>query len=318
MKNILAVMPIDSDYFCDEISKAAGENKVKFVFAKDVEQSDVDNADIVIGNVPPKFLNEQKIGFMQLTSAGADAYVKEGILSRDTVLCCSTGAYSQTVAEHALASTLMLIKNLHLYRDDQMNSKWTDEGDTSSVDGATVLVMGLGDIGRYYARMVKALGAYVIGVNRRGGNKPEFVDELYTTDQFDKIVPRADIIMSILPGTASTEYFYTIERFKLMKNSAVFLNMGRGNAVSADVLYEALTNGYIRSAAVDVFEKEPLDSSSKLWSLKNLAITPHASGFFHLPATIRRVTDICASNLNSYLNGGELKNIIDYESGYKK
>lgn len=317
MKNILALLPVPGEKYEKKIVEAALENEVRFVTKDTVSAQDVEWANIVIGNLPTGLLNDTKFDFVQLTSAGADVYVKPGVLNSETILTCCTGAYSQTVAEHALATTLMLLKKLHLYRDDQMNSDWADEGTTGTIDGATILVMGLGDIGCYYARMAKALGAYVIGVKRRATDKPDCVDELYTTEQFDEVVGRADIIMSVLPGTPATTYFYTIDRFKKMKDSAIFINCGRGNAVSMDMLYEALSNNMISCAGVDVFEIEPLPKDSKLWGLKNLAITPHASGFFHLPATIDRVIDISAKNLTAFLNGGELRNVIDFKTGYK-
>ena len=88
--------------------------------------------------------------------------------------------------------------------------------------------------------------------------------------------------------------------------------------MAADVLEEALRNGEIAAAAVDVFETEPLPADSPLWDLENLVITPHSSGFYHLPATLERVVDICAKNLSAYLNGGELMNVVDFKTGYKK
>ena len=320
MKKALVFLADINEQHVEKLKKAADGCELVFKAPAEVTQADLDAPyDAVVGLVPPKFLHGQSYELLQLSSAGADAYVKPGVLGEGTTLCCCTGAYSQTVSEHALASTLMLLKKLHLYRDDQAKHVWADEGTTGTIDGATVLVMGLGDIGRYYARMAKALGAYVIGVKRRpGGDKPEFVDELYTTDQFDEIVGRADVIFSVMPGTPATTHFYTLERFALMKPSAIFVNCGRGTAVSADVLYEALEKKLVAAAAVDVFETEPLPAESPLWDLQNLLLTPHASGFFHLPATINRVVDICADNLKAWATGGEYRNIVDFESGYKK
>ena len=318
MKNILVVMPWITDEYKAAIESVAIGHSVKYLMPSEVTENDIENTDIIVGNVSPSLLHGQSLEFVQLTSAGADAYVKEGLLNRDTVLCCCTGAYSQTVAEHALAVTLMIMKDLHLYRDSQLESKWAPGGTTSSIDSSTVIVVGLGDIGRYYARMAKALGAYVIGVKRRASEKPDYVDELYTTAQFDEIVGRGDVILSVMPSTPETIHFFTRERFELMKDSAIFLNCGRGTAVSMDVLYDVLSNGVIASAGVDVFETEPLPENSPLWGLKNLVITPHASGFFHLPATLGRVMDICINNLEAFLNGKELKNIVSYETGYKE
>ena len=318
MKNILAVLPEGAEKYRDILNKTAEGCVVKYLSPGEVTEKDVDEANVIIGNVPPALLHEQNLEFVQLTSAGADAYVKEGLLKRDTILCCCTGAYSQTVAEHAVAATLMLQKGLHLYRDAQSRSEWIKGGSTSSMNGATVIIVGLGDIGCCYARQVKALGAYVIGVKRRLSEKPEYVDELYTTDAFDDIVARGDVIVSILPGTDATYHFFTEERFAKMKKSAIFVNCGRGTAVSCDTLFNVLSNNIIASAAVDVFETEPLPETSPLWKLENLVLTPHASGFFHLPATMDRVMNICIGNLKAWLNGKNPVNIVDYNTGYKK
>ena len=302
----------------NRMKAAAGANEVRFIEEKQANQELADWADIIIGNIPPVIMRGRKPEFMQLISSGADAYVKEGVLDPDTMLACCTGAYSQTVAEHSLAATMMLLKKLHLYRDLQRDCSWSDAGDVGSIAGATVIVMGLGEIGRYYARMAKALGAYVIGVNRRGGEKPDYVDELYTTDCFDSIAGRGDIIFSVMPGTPATEHFFTEERFRLMKPSAIFVNSGRGNAVSAEVLWKVLSEKVIDCAAVDVFEQEPLPKDSPLWKLDNLLVTPHASRFFHMPITRERVVDICERNLRAWLAGEPLTNVVDFSTGYRK
>lgn len=318
MKRILVSMPWMNDEYKAQISAIVGENPVLYKTPLEVTDEDVANSDVIIGSVPPSVLHEPELEFLQLTSAGADAYMPEGILKRSTVLSCCTGAYSQTVAEHALATTLMLQKDLHLYRDSQAACKWQPGGTTSSMDGATVIVMGLGDIGRFYARQAKALGAYVIGVKRTLSDKPDCVDELVTTDRFDEVVGRGDVILSVMPSTPQTIHFYTRERFEKMKKSAIFVNCGRGTAVSCEVLYDVLSNHLIRGAAVDVFEVEPLPEDSPLWKLPNLILTPHASGSFHLPATLTRVMDICLGNLKAWLDGTEVRNVVDYNTGYKK
>ena len=188
----------------------------------------------------------------------------------------------------------------------------------TSITDAVVLVVGLGDIGLYFARMVKALGAYVIGVKRRAGACPEGVDELFTTEQLDEVLPRADIILSVLPGTKETYHIFTKERFAMMKDHAIFMNAGRGSAVDSDVLYEAVRDHQIASAGVDVTEPEPLPPEHPLWKLENVMITPHISGQYHLPETFERIVDISAANLFAYLIGQPLRNIVDFATGYKK
>ena len=108
------------------------------------------------------------------------------------------------------------------------------------------------------------------------------------------------------------------ERFAKMKPTAVFINCGRGNAVSAEVLYDVLQKKIIRAAACDVFEQEPLPSDSPLWSLENLVITPHTAGGFHLPDTKDKIIAIAAQNIRAVLGKAEYRNIIDFSTGYKK
>ncbi|MBR0208268.1 MAG: D-2-hydroxyacid dehydrogenase [Oscillospiraceae bacterium] len=282
-------------------------------------EEQIAEACFIVGNVPPrKIAASENLDVLQLFSAGADPYMPEGVLSEKTVLCNATGAYGQAVSEHAFALTLMLVKKLHLYRSSQLNCRWEDHGMVTSLDGATVLVVGLGDIGLSYARLVKAMGARVIGVKRRGGPCPEGVDELVLTGEIDRVLPRADVVMSVLPSTADTAYFYTAERFGAMKRSAVFINCGRGNAVSHEALLQALRSGEIAAAAIDVCETEPLPADSPLWREEKLVITPHVAGNFHLASIYEGIIGIALENLTNYLGGKPLRNIVDPATGYKR
>ncbi len=279
----------------------------------------VAQANFILGNVAPGLIAaSENLDVLQLFSAGADPYMPKGVLAGKTVLCNATGAYGQAVSEHAFAMTVMLIKKLHLYRSSQLNRCWEDHGAVRSLAESTVLVVGLGDIGLSYARLVKAMGARVIGVKRRGGSCPEGVDELVLTEEIDRVLPEADVVMSILPSTKETAYFYTDERFRLMKNSAVFVNCGRGNAVAHEVLLRALRNGEIAAAAIDVCETEPLPPDSPLWLEEKLVITPHVAGNFHHASIYRGIIGIAAENLANYLCGKPLRNVVDPATGYKR
>lgn len=317
-KNILVVIPVQEKH---KLKLETAGKGCRFVYStpKDVTEAMIADAEIIIGNVPAaKIGASDKLELLQLNSAGADNYIKPGVLSDRTVLTNATGAYSKAVAEHMFAVMFMLQKKLHLYRDAQLRSEWTDEGTVTSITDATVLIVGLGDIGLHFARMAKALGAYTIGVKRRISECPEGVDELYMTDRLDEVLPRADVIVSFLPGTKATHHIYTKERFQLMKKQAVFLNGGRGSAVDSDVLYEVLHNHQIAAAGIDVTDPEPLPQEHPLWKLPNVMITPHISGQYHLPETFERIVDISAANLAAYLQGEPLRNIVDFNTGYKK
>ncbi len=318
MKTVLVYLPLERRH--RDMLEAAGKG-CRFVYALPGDDIDalLPQAEIIIGNVPTgKLPAAEKLELLQLNSSGAAEYTEPGVLAPGVKLTNATGAYSRPVAEHSLAATLMLQKNLHLYRDQQNAALWEDRGPVKSIDGAVVAVVGLGDIGLRYARMAKALGAYTIGIKRRGGACPEGEDELQPTDKLMEILPRADVVASFLPGTKDTEHMYTSGHFRAMKNSAIFINSGRGNAVDPDVLYEALKSGQIAAAAIDVTEPEPLPADSPLWGLENLLITPHVSGGYHMSVTLETIIDIACRNLSAYLSGGELINVVDFKTGYRK
>ena len=318
MKNVLVVMPVVQRHR-EKLEAAATDCVFTYSSPDSVSAETVRGANVILGNPKAEMIAaSENLEWLQLESAGTDAYVKAGILNAKTVLTNATGAYSKAVAEHAFALTLMLQKKLYLYRDEQKRAVWSDHGTVSSLSDSTVVVVGLGDIGQHYARLVKAMGAYVIGVKRRATDPPPCVDELAMTQNLDSVLPRADVVMSVLPNTATTRYIYQPESFDLMKDSALFINCGRGNALAGDVLYDALSARKIAAAAIDVTEPEPLPADSPLWGLDNLVITPHVSGGFHLPEVFERIVDIAAENLKAYCAGKPLRNEIDFATGYKK
>lgn len=318
MKKVLVALDMEQRH--REKLMAAGEG-CEFVFTgmNEASEEQVQWADVIIGNVPAEYIKASAhLELLQLFSAGTDPYIVPGVLSEKTVLANATGAYGKAVSEHAFALTLMLQKKLHLYRDNQNLSRWKDEGPVTSVSDSTVVVVGLGDIGRHYARLVHNMGAHVIGIKRRAGDCPDCVDELCLNEDLDRAIARADIIASFLPGTGGTWHLYNADRFAIMKPNAIFINCGRGSAVDSEALYCALSCGKIAAAGVDVAETEPLPPDSKLWKLENLVITPHISGNFHLPDILERVVDIACTNLRANLGGGEYINAVDMKTGYKK
>ena len=318
MKNVLVILPLNEEQKAR--LEALGAD-CRFTYRTDatVTAEEVQSANIILGNPAPGAIGaSENLEFLQLAASGADGYVKPGVLKPGTKLCSSTGAYGQAVSEHAFALTLSLVKKLYLYRDDQNKAVWGDHGMVGTLRGATVAVVGLGDIGLQYARLAHAVGAYVIGLKRRSSACPEGVDELCLTEELDKVLPRADVVCSFLPGTASTYHLFNDERFALMKPSALFVNCGRGTAIDNEALCRALQNGVITAAAADVMEIEPLPAESPLWKQPNMVITPHISGGFHLPATLDNIVEISFANFAAFLAGEALRNEIDFTTGYKK
>lgn len=313
---VLVLIPIDEER---KIRLQAAVPSAEFIYTsnKEVNDKDIKEAEVIIGNIDREKLKLcSSLKWIQLNSAGADGYtdlIKDGIL-----LTNASGAYGLAISEHMLGMLLEIKKKLYLYRDNQRNCIWRSEGSVTSIEGAVTLVIGMGDIGGDFARKIKALGGYVIGVKRTPSEKPPYCDELYTVDKLDRLLPRADIISLSLPGNAETEHILDRRRLNLTKQGSVILNVGRGSAIDTDALCELLDAGHFEGVGLDVTEPEPLPPDHRLWKIPNAVITPHISGFFHLHKTLERITDIAIDNMHRYADGKELKNIVDIETGYRK
>jgi len=270
--------------------------------------------DILIGNLPPALLAGcDNLKWVQLNSAGADLYTGEGILPPDCLLTSAVGAYGLAVSEHMLALTFALIRRLEQYMRNQQKHVWKSMGQIISVEESTVLILGLGDIGSSYAVKMKALGARTIGIRRTPAKKPDFLDEQYTLEKLDEILPRADIVAMIVPENAESFHMMNAERLSLMKKGAFLINAGRGTAVEPDALLQALRSGHLGGAALDVTEPEPVPKDHPLWDLENLIITPHVAGQFFLPETVNRIIRIAADNLRAFPDEGAMRNITPHK-----
>lgn len=320
--NILVTIPVDESY--KKQFEAAAPNcsfryKDRMIDEVKLTDDDLEWTEISLGNLTLQELEKaENLKWMQTASAGVEMYVKESAMPTGVKLTNASGAYGVAIAEHMLGMHLEIIKKLELYRDNQANCHWESCGNVKSILGATVLVLGMGDIGGEYAKRVKALGAYVIGMRRAKREKPDYVDEIITLNELDEALGRADVVAMSLPGTEQTHGLISAERIEKMKDGAVILNVGRGTAIDTEALCDALENGKLMGAGLDVTEPEPLPKEHRLWKIPTAVITPHISGFFHLKHTHDKIVEIMAENLKRFVNGEELINQVDFETGYKK
>jgi len=316
LKNILVLIPVNDEQKKLLEQKAPGAS---FVYS-DVKKLDaalVQNANIIIGNPPIDLVkNSKNLELLQLQSAGVGEYAAEGVLPDHVILTNASGAYGLAISEYMLGVLLSLYKKLHLYRDNQAEGNWTYLGKVKSIYNSTALIIGLGDIGGEFAKKLKALGAYTIGIRRKDSNKPDYLDELYFMDKLEELLPRADIVSLSLPATQHTNRIINEKTLGLMKRDAVLINVGRGNAVETEALCDALESGRLLGAALDVTDPEPLPKDHRLWRIKNAIITPHVSGGFSLKETHDRIVNIAAYNIEAFFNGRSLMNVVDKAEGY--
>lgn len=253
----------------------------------------------------------KSLKWFQCMFAGVDEYLPQGVTPEGAVITTSSGSNALSVAENMLSTLLALYRKLPLYRDDQRAHLWHDEGAAKTITGAVILVVGAGHLGTEFAWRCKALGAArVMGVKRTIGRPLPGFDQLHTMEELDDLLPQADVVALTLPHSPDTVHLMNAERIARMKDDAVLISTGRGTVLDQDALAEAMKNGKLWGAALDVTEPEPLPADSPLWDIPNLLLTPHVAGGMRLEITRKNCIDMALANLKRYLAGQPLENQV--------
>ena len=267
-------------------------------------------ATAIIGNIAPAECRDYPhLKWLQTWSAGVDKYVAPGVLADGVIVTNATGAYGQTVAEHLFAMMWSLMRNIPAYARQQNEHRWHDLGRALTPAGATVLVIGTGDIGSHFAALCKAVGARTVGVRRDAAKPAHGIDEMHGFDELDALLPEADVVALAVPAAPETTHLIDANRLHLLKSTCVLLNAGRGNAVDPTALARALAEDQLHGAGLDVTEPEPLPADSPLWDEPHCLITPHVAGGNHLEVTERRIIAIALENVRRYAAGEPLANV---------
>jgi len=272
------------------------------------------DADGAVGVLPKELLaRARKLRWLQSHQAAPPAgYYYPELIAHPLVVTNMREIFNDHIGAHIMAFVLAFARGLHYYIPHQLRGEWaqrpTDTG-IVALPGSTALIVGGGGIGAETARLASAFGMRVIATDARQTTPPPGVSELHATDAFDSLLPRADFVILTVPHTPATEGFMNRARFRLMKRSAFFINIGRGMTTRLDDLVSALASGHIAGAALDVFEVEPLRADHPLWTMPNVLITPHTAGFG--PHLDQRRFEILRDNCRAMISGGALRNVVD-------
>lgn len=280
-------------------------------------KEEMEACDILFGMFPPKLLKEaKKLKWLQTPCAGVEQFAHKELYAGPITLTNAAGAYGTAISEHLLTLTLMLFRRMGEYYEQQQKQQWGLVGQVRPVFGAVTTVVGLGDIGSAYAKKMNALGAIVRGVRRHTGEKPDYLDQLYSSQDLDQALEGADIVALCLPGTKNTVNILSAERIRRLKKGCIVLNIGRGSAIDQDALIQGLNNGSLGGAGLDVMTPEPLPKGHPLWSAQNLILTPHVSGQNSMELTLDRIVTLFLENLAHYAAGEPFEHEVDWELGY--
>ncbi|MER8417520.1 D-2-hydroxyacid dehydrogenase [Mesorhizobium sp. M1329] len=279
----------------------------------------IEHADAAYGEVTPELLSRaSKLRWLQAPyAAPPEGFFPDFLQKHSMVLTNFRGIYSDHIAVHVMAYILGFARGLHYYLPRQFKHEWNPEPlDTGVValTGKTVLIVGMGGIGSELARLCATFGLRVFGVDARRTDPVPHVERIAPAGNLDQSLPDADFVVVTVPLTPATRMMFTRPRFRAMKPSAFFINVGRGGTTSIADLIEALNAGEVAGAALDVFEDEPLRPEHPIWRTPNLFITPHMASYG--PDLDERRFAIIRDNCDRFASGRPLHNVVDKVQGF--
>lgn len=279
--------------------------------------ADIADADVLFFNGSAEQFPElpDSIQFVQASMAGIDALVRKGVVNGKTRWANAGGLYADTVAESSLA---LLLAQLHQHPIPTLRKSWSTRREVESktewlYDNKTVAIMGAGGIGVRLIEMLAPFNVRTIAVNN-SGRPVAGADETYAMSDADHVWSEADYFVLIMPLTDKTRGIVNADTLGKMKPNAVVVNVGRGPLVATDDLVDALNNGTIAGAALDVTDPEPLPDGHPLWDLDNVVITPHTA---NTNERIRTLTGgLTLRNIELFEAGEKMSTEVDVVAGY--
>ncbi len=249
------------------------------------------------------------VRWVQLPSAGVESWMEKGLIDAERIFTSAAGVYSGTVAEHALALMLAGARRLH---ECARATEWRERFG-HLFGGSTVVILGAGGIGRALIRMLEPFGTRILAVTRSGREVPG-ATENYSADQTDELWPEGDFFVIAAPATGNTEKMIGARELDAMQSHAWVVNVARGSLIDTDALAEALAEGRIGGAALDVTEPEPLPEGHPLWAEPRALITPHTAN--PPDALARALAERIEENVSRFKADEELIAVVDVEAGY--
>lgn len=250
--------------------------------------------------------------WVQAMTAGVESWLALPDLPPALTLTCARGTHRDSMPENILGALFHLTKPYAAVAQDQAQHRWTRRM-AMPLNGQTLGILGLGEVGQEVARLASALRMRVIGTKRRTGALPH-VDQVYAPEQTDAVLAQADYLLLLLPATPQTENFIDAQRLARMKSSAYLLNFGRGHLIDDAALIAAVTQKQIAGAVLDVFRQEPLPAEHPFWGTEGILVLPHIGGGH--PTRDKIVARLFADNLGRFLDGAALREVVDRTAGY--
>lgn len=279
-------------------------------------------ADVVLGYAlsPRNFASARRVRWVHSTAAGVGHVLFPELIESPVIVTNLRGLHAHSMAEQVLGMMLAFTRRLHVSRDLQTARRWAQaelwraSPGFEELAGATLGLVGFGRIGGAIATAARPFGMRVLAVRRHPRPDPAPADEQWGTERLGDLLERSDWVVLAAPHTGETDRLIGRAELARMKPTARLVNVARGALVDEEALIEALREGRLAGAALDVAQTEPLPPESPLWTMPEVILTPHTSGAG--PRFWERVREQFAGNLRRFLAGQPLENVVDKRGGY--
>lgn len=327
----LLIYPPVEDHRLAAIQAAAGDVQVVNATSDEQALAEIVEAEGFFGKITPELLAAStQLRWVQSPTASLEHYLFPELIEHPCQLSNMRGLFSDVIADHVMGYVLMFARNFHRYLRQQMQSQWAPVGNeqmteqpfmagpssVTAVDSAhihlsdaTVGVVGAGFIGREICQRAVAFGMRVLAVDPITKTIPGIVEEVWPTERLDDLLGESDFVVIAAPHTPETEKLFGTAQFERMKSSAFLINIGRGVIVDLAALTDALRNGLIAGAGLDVYEVEPLPEDHPLWQMENAILTPHIAAAS--PRIAERHLETLLENVGRFSRGEEPSTLVD-------
>lgn len=255
-----------------------------------------------------------QLQWMHSRSVGLERTLFPELIEHSVTLTNGRGVFSAALGEFGLAAILYFAKDFRRMIRNQMAAAW-EQFDVTAVSGQTVGIVGYGDIGRAVATRVRPLGMKVLALKRhKSGNPDPLIEQAYGPDGLIEMLSRCDYVVVAAPLTAETRGMIAEKEFAVMKKTAVVINVGRGPIIKEDALLHALSIGRIKSAALDVFDEEPLPHNHPFYRMENVLLSPHCAD--HTSDWLEQAMRLFIEQYQRFRTGQPLLYVVNKKLGY--
>ena len=316
----------------EKIERVAGAMRVVNAADEQAAVSALADADAFFGKITPAMLAAApRLRWVQSPTASLEHTMFHALVHHPCVLTNMRGLFSDVIADHVLGYIISFARHFHRYMRNQVAGRWepvggeqerasfaAGPGTISAIDrahlhlpDATVGIVGLGQIGSEVARRAAAFGMRVVAVDPARSDHPPEVAALWKPDQLPRLLAESDFVVIAAPHTPDTVQLFRRPQFEQMKRSAYLINVGRGAIVNLNELTQALAEGTIAGAGLDVFETEPLPANHPLWKMEHVILTPHVAGCS--PRIAERHLALVLENIARFVRAEPLRNTVNKE-----